>query len=149
MRYSRTVALGVGLATAAATALYIVPNANASGGKTLRFTNQLDTRQAVDAAPSGPSAGDSFYVSSHVVSGATGHTAASCTIVTTQNGGITQCEVDFILADGTITSRGLTNNANKLVNLVVTGGTGAYASHRASGTLTPTPTGSEVVLQLR
>lgn len=56
MRYTRTVALGVGVAAAAANALYIVPSANASGGETLRFTNQLDTRQVASAleVQSGP-----------------------------------------------------------------------------------------------
>lgn len=137
-------------ASAAAVALYAMP---AAGGcvesTTLKFTNQLDTQQPVDVAPAGPSAGDSFYVGSHIVSGGTGRTAASCTVVTTADGGIKQCEVDFILKQGTITTRALTDNANAQVRLVVTGGTGKFAGRSGSGSLTPTPTGSTVVLHLR
>ncbi len=148
MRHTRTLALTMA-ATAAATTLYAAQSAHAQGRTTLSFTNKLDTQQPVDAAPAGPSAGDSFYVSSHVVSGAHGRTAASCTVVTTAAPGLKQCEVDFILARGTITTRALTDNANLKVRLVVTGGTGAYAGRSGSGTLTPTAMGSDVVLHLR
>ena len=148
MRHTRSVALTMA-AAGAATALYATQSASAQERTTLSFTNKLDTQQPVDAAPSGPSAGDSFYVSSHAVSGARGRTAASCTVVTTAGPGIKQCEVDFILARGTITTRALTDNANLKVQLVVTGGTGAYAGTSGRGTLTPTMTGSNVVLHLR
>ncbi len=147
MRLNRTITLAVA-AAAAATALYATQSANAQGGTTLSFTNKLDTQQPVDAAPPGPSAGDSFYVGSHVVSGARGRTAASCTVVSTAGAGIKQCEVDFILAKGTLTTRALTDNANTRVRLIVTGGTGIYAGRFGRGTLTPTATGSEVVLHL-
>ena len=148
MNHNRIIALAA--AATAAVALYSVPSASGSvQSPTLRFTNQLDTQQMVDAAPAGPSAGDSFYVSSHLVSGGTGRTAASCTVVTTADGGIKQCEVDFILKQGTITTRALTDNANIRVRLVVTGGTGNYAGRSGSGMLTPTATGSTVVLHLR
>jgi len=149
MYHNRIIALGAA-ATATAAALYAMPTASGHlQSTTLRFTNHLDTQQPVDVAPTGPSAGDSFYVSSHLVSGGTGRTAASCTVVTTADGGLKQCEVDFILNRGTITTRALTDNANTRVRLVVTGGTGNYAGRSGSGILTPTPTGSTVVLHLR
>lgn len=148
MNRFRTAALAAGVAAAAATTLYVVPNATAANGTTLRFTNHLDTLQMVDAAPAGPSAGDAFYVGSHVVSGAKGRIGAACTVVTASRAGIKQCEVDFLLALGTITTRGITNNVGTVVTLVVAGGTGRYADSGGHGTLTPTSTGSDVVLQL-
>jgi hypothetical protein len=147
MRLNRSIALTVA-AAAAATALYASQSAEARGGTTLTFTNKLDTQQPVDVAPAGPSAGDSFYVSSHVVSGARGQTAASCTVISTVGKGVKQCEVDFVLAKGTITTRALTDNANTTVRLIVSGGTGSYAGKSGRGTLTPTMTGSDVVLHL-
>lgn len=148
MKHIRTLTIAIA-AAASATALYAVPSVHASNGRTtLTFSNQLDTQVPVDVAPTGPSTGDSFYVSSHIVSGATGRVAAACTVVTLANGGIKQCEVDFIFADGTITTRALTDNANTAVHLVVTGGTRKYVDLNGRGTLTPTPTGSDVVLHL-
>jgi len=123
--------------------------AQATVAKTLTFTNALDTLAPVDVEPPGPSAGDSFYVYSHVVSGdVSGHTAASCTVASTLDPGVKQCEVDFLTTHGTITTRGLTDNAGTLVQLVVTGGTGAFAGAFGDGTLTPTPTGSTVTLRI-
>ena len=145
MRLNRTITLTVA-AAAAATALYATQSADAQGRTTLTFTNKLDSQQPVDAAPAGLSPGDSFYVSSHVVAGARGHTAASCTVVSTAGAGVKQCEVDFILSKGTITTRALTDTANTRVRLVITGGTGRYAGASGRGTLTPTMTGSDVVL---
>ena len=49
---------------------------------------------------------------------------------------------------GTITTRGLTNNAGALGQLVITGGTGAFTGAFGDGTLTPTPTGSTVTLRI-
>lgn len=153
MQRNRAAAVGIGAVAAAAAAavaatLYLVPSASAANATTLRLTSHLDTIQPVDAAPAGPSAGDSFYVGSHIVSGAQGRIGAACTVVTASQGGIKQCEVDFLLARGTLTTRGLTDNAGTLVHLIVTGGTGRYAHTRGSGTLVPTPTGSEVVLHV-
>ncbi len=123
--------------------------AQATVAKTLNFTNALDTLAPIDVAPAGPSAGDSFYVYSHVVSGdVSGNTAASCTVVSTLDPGVKQCEVDFLTTRGTITTRGLTDNAGTLVQLVITGGTGAFAGAFGDGTLTPTPTGSTVTLRV-
>ncbi len=149
MNRIRTTALGMG-ATAAAVAatLYLVPNATAASETTLRLTSHLDTFQHVDAAPAGPSAGDSFYLGSHVIAGGKGRIGAACTLVTASQAGIKQCEVDFLLASGTVTTRGLTDTAGRLVHLIVTGGTGRYADSEGYGTLTPTPTGSQVVLHL-
>jgi len=148
MRITRPMALTVAAAVAA-TALSTAQSAHAQGGTTLTFSNQADSQQPVDVLPAGPSIGDSFYVKSHVVSGTKGRTAASCVVITTAGKGIKQCEVDFVLAKGTITTRGLTDNANTLVKLVVTGGTGDYAGMTGRGTLTPFVGGSDVVLHLR
>jgi hypothetical protein len=140
-----------GLAAAAVTAVAITAGGGASvaaGAHTLAFTNQLDTIAPTDVAPAGPSAGDSFLVGSHIVAGAHGATGASCTLVTLSGAGIRQCEVDFLLRHGTITTRGLTDTAGTSVHLVVTGGTGRYAGMHGSGKLTPTPSGSTVVLRL-
>lgn len=157
MNRIQTTLLATGVTAAAATglALVVVPSANAAHTNTplvtntLHFTNMLDTIQQVDAAPPGFSAGDSFYVGSHAVYGARGRTGAACTVVTDSRGGIKQCEVDFILSKGTITTRGLTDTAGALVTLIVTGGTRKYLNAQGAGTLTPTATGSEVVLRLK
>ncbi len=69
--------------------------------------------------------------------------------MSTVGAGARQCEVDLVLADGIITTRGLTDLADRKVTLVVTGGTGRYARGRGTGTLTPTKTGSKVELTLR
>jgi hypothetical protein len=139
-----------------ATGLFIgsaVSNASASSGpdrRSLSFTNAIDSFTPLDLGQVGPSAGDQFLVASHIVSGnVAGTTAASCQVVTTAGAGVKLCEVDFRLAHGTITARGLTNTAQLSVTLVVTGGTGRYAEARGSGTLTPTATGSVVALRLQ
>jgi hypothetical protein len=138
----------------AATAVILIaitaggPASVAAGGRALQFTNHLDTITPQDVAPPGPSAGDSFLVGSHIVSGAHGRTGASCTLITLTGAGIRQCEVDFLLEHGTITTRGITDTAGTTVHLVVTGATGRYAGKHGSGTLTPNPTGSSVVLRL-
>ncbi|MGI8721550.1 MAG: hypothetical protein ACR2JG_04925 [Geodermatophilaceae bacterium] len=124
--------------------------ASANSVRTLNFTNVLDTLTPVDVAPAGPSAGDAFYVYSHVASGdVSGHTAASCVTVSVLDPGIKQCEVDFLTTRGTITTRGITNSVGAVVALVITGGTGSYAGTFGEGTLTPTPTGSTVTLRVR
>jgi hypothetical protein len=148
MRKPKTVLVGAGVTAAVTASLYFAGSAAATGATVLTLTNHLDTNQPVDVAPVGPSVGDSFLVGSHVVAGGVGRTAASCTVITAAGGGIKQCEVDFILSHGTITTRGLTDAANKLVHLIVTGGTGRYAGMTGQGTLTPNPTGSIAVLRL-
>ena len=130
-----------------------VSSATASPGKdrrALTFTNALDSIAPLDLGQPGPSAGDQFLVASHSVSGdVTGTTAASCQVVTTAATGVRLCEVDFRLSDGIITTRGITDTAQKLVQLSITGGTGRYAEAQGSGTLIPTATGSNVTLNLR
>jgi len=123
--------------------------ASASPNSTLRFTNQLDSRQIVQAHPGVPTAGDATYIASHAVAGARGRTVASCALVTPSGGGVRQCEVDFLLSGGTLTTRGITDLASTRVALVITGGTGRYGGVHGSGTLTGTPTGSVVMLRLR
>ena len=93
--------------------------------------------------------GGTFFAYSHVVSGGEGTTSASCVLVSAFGTGVRQCEVDMVLADDIVTTRGLTDLANTEVTLVVTGGTGRYASARGTGTLTPTRKRSEVELTLR
>lgn len=123
--------------------------ASASFARTLNFTNALDTLTPVDLAPPGPSAGDAFYVFSHTVSGnVSGRTSASCVVATVLAPGVKQCEVDFFLTQGIITTRGLTNSVGAVVALVVIGGTGSYSGVVGDGTLTPTPTGSTVTLRV-
>lgn len=151
---TRRVAASVGIIGISALLLgTAVTAASASGDdrRTLSFTNAFDSPPArFDLPPAGPSAGDEFVVASHVVSGdVTGTTAATCQVVTLAGAGVRLCEVDFTLADGTITTRGLTDTALSSVRLVVTGGTGRYAGAQGSGTLSPTATGSDVTLRLR
>ena len=151
---SRRVAASVGIIGAAGLLIgSAVSSASASPGperRTLSFTNAIDSFTPLDLGPAGPSAGDQFLVASHIVSGnVTGGTAASCQVVTTAGPGVKQCEVDFQLAKGTVTTRGLTDTAQVSVTLVVTGGTGRYAGAHGSGTLTPTATGSVVTLHLQ
>jgi hypothetical protein len=123
---------------------------HARPAKVLSFTNTMDTFHMLDVAPAGLSAGDTYQVGSHVSSGnVRGHTAASCVITTAASGGVRQCEIDFVLRGGIITTRGITDMASVRVTLVVTGGTGAYWNAGGTGSLTPTKTGSRVVLRLR
>jgi len=150
---TRRVAASVGIIGASALLIgTAVGNAAASTGdgrRTLAFTNAIDSFARLDLGAPGPSAGDQFLVASHIVTGdVTGTTAASCQVVTTAGAGVRLCEVDFTLAGGVLTTRGLTNTAQQTVLLVVTGGTGRYAEARGSGTLTPTATGSVVALRL-
>ncbi|BEP15640.1 hypothetical protein acdb102_39510 [Acidothermaceae bacterium B102] len=149
MRKPRIILIGAGATAAIAASVYVAGTAAAASTTVLTLTNHLDTNQPVDVAPAGPSVGDSFLVGSHVIAGGSGRTAASCTFITASAGGLKQCEVDFILSYGTITTRGLTNAANKVVQLIVTGGTGRYAGKSGQGTLTPNPTGSIARLRLR
>jgi hypothetical protein len=126
--------------------------ASADPARTLEFTNHLDVLTPVDVAPAGPSVGDQFYVDSHAVSGEiTGRTSAACVLVKMHGGGLRQCEVDFLLADGTITTRGMSTGLAPTtpVRLVVTGGTGEYFGVTGAGTLAPTPDGSVVRVRLR
>lgn len=148
---SRRIAASIGIISASVLLVGpAVSSASASGGRTLTFTNAIDSFAPLDLGAPGPSAGDQFLVASHVVSGnVTGTTAASCQVVTTLGAGVRLCEVDFRLAKGTITTRGLTNTAQSSVTLVVTGGTGRYAEATGRGTLTPTATGSTVTLHLK
>ncbi len=150
---SRRMAVATGII--GATGLFVgsaVSSASASPGndrRTLSFTNAIDSLAPLDLGPAGPSAGDQFFVASHVVSGNVGGTtAASCQVVTTAGSGVRLCEVDFHLTDGIITTRGLTNTAQQSVTLVITGGTGRYTDAQGSGTLVPTATGSDVRLRL-
>jgi hypothetical protein len=141
-------------ATAAMTTLALIGltahnGASADAGRTLRLTNAIDSIVFVGGPPPAQAPGGTFFVYSHVVSGGEGTTSASCVLVSTFGAGVRQCEVDMVLADGIVTTRGLTDLANTEVTLVVTGGTGRYASARGTGTLTPTRTGSEVELTLR
>lgn len=140
------------LASAAAVGATGAQAASATtSAKTIHFTNKLDTFAPVDAAPPGLSAGDSYYIRSHMVGGdVSGRTAASCVLTTLQGPGIRQCELDFLTTKGIITTRGLTSvTAGAEVRLVVTGGTGSFDGASGAGYLTPTQTGSTVVLHLR
>ena len=147
---SRRVAASVGILTA--TAIVVAVGATgASATKaplTLNFTNKMDTFAPIDVPPTGPSAGDQFLISSHVVAGGSGRTAATCQLITLSRGGIRLCEIDFMLSGGTITTRGTTDTAATPTHLVVTGGSGKYVGAQGSGTLTPTATGSVVTLSL-
>jgi hypothetical protein len=143
------VAATAALITLAAVGLTAGSGASADAGRTLQLTNAIDSIVSVGGQPPAQTTGGTFFVYSHVVSGGEGTTSASCVVVSTVGAGVRQCEVDMVLADGIITTRGLTDLANSEVTLVVTGGTGRYASARGTGTLTPTKTGSEVKLTLR
>jgi hypothetical protein len=117
--------------------------------RVLNFTPILDTLQPLDTGTPGPSAGDSFFLTSHWSNSmSSGKVATSCVLVTLANGGVRQCEVDFSTSNGDITTRGLTDATNSLVRLAVTGGTGRFAGVTGDGTLTPTATGSVVELHL-
>lgn len=149
MKTSAKVALTLGSsALIAAAALQGATAASASPTHTLTFTNHLDSRQIIQPNPGAPGVGDTSYIASHVVSGGHGRTVATCALVTTAGGGARLCEVDFLLSEGTITARGVTNLASMDVTLVVTGGTGRYFGARGAGSLTGTPTGSVVRLRL-
>ncbi len=137
------------LAAVAAAGMTSDDSASAHYSRTLQLTNVLDSIVLVGGPPPKQAVGGAFYVHSHVVTGGEGTTDASCVVTSTLGAGVRQCEVDMVLDDGILTTRGLTDLANSTVTLVVTGGTGRYAVSRGTGTLTPTPTGSEVVLRLR
>lgn len=149
MKHRHVATVGAITAIAVTAAVGLGPAAFASHGRGLHLTNHLDTFTPVDMAPTGPSAGDAFYLGSHVVDGAQGRIGASCVLVTTSAAGIRSCEVDFVLRQGTITTRGVTDSATQSVTLVVTGGTGRFVNAHGSGTLTPTRAGSTVDLNVR
>jgi hypothetical protein len=141
-----------GLAVLAAAATIGATSASADPVRTVTFVNHLDSLTPVDVAPAGPSAGDQFYIDSHVVSGdVTGRTSAACVVVKVASGGLRQCEVDFLTPAGIITTRGIQPALAPTtpVRLVVTGGRGQFAGASGGGTLTPTPDGSVVRLRLR
>lgn len=151
MKTSAKVALTLGSSALIAAAVLqgaTAATASPAHTHTFTFTNQLDSRQVVQVNPGTPTVGDASYIASHVVKGAAGRTAATCTLVSLTGGGVRLCEVDFLLSHGTITTRGITNLASQDVTLVVTGGTGHYFGARGAGTLTSTPTGSVVQLRL-
>lgn len=135
--------------TVAAVLLTAGSGASADPGRTLQLTNVIDSLAAPGGPPPTQTTGGTFFVYSHITAGGEGTTSASCVVVSTVGRGVRQCEVDMVLSDGIITTRGLTDVANSVVTLVVTGGTGRYASARGNGTLTPTQSGSEVELTLR
>ena len=78
-----------------------------------------------------------------------GRTAAGCSVTSLAGAGVQQCSIDFLAGRGTIATHGVTDTSRAVVHLVVVGGTGAFAGRSGSGTLTPTPSGSDVVLFLR
>lgn len=110
------------------------------------FANKQDSFEYIDNPPKGPSAGDQYFITSHVVHGASGHTSANCSIDRANKGGVRQCAIDFALKRGAITTRGITDLAGTKVNLVITGGTGRFLGAGGYGKLTPTATGSTVTL---
>lgn len=137
------------LTAVAAVVLTSGSGASADPGRTLRLTNVIDSLAAPGGPPPTQTTGGTFFVHSHVTEGGEGTTSAACVVVSTVGHGVRQCEVDMVLSDGIITTRGLTDLANSVVTLVVTGGTERYASARGNGTLTPTQSGSTVELTLR
>lgn len=149
---SRTAAALLGATVAAGTtALVIAPAGNAATAATvLRFSNTMDGPPTqVDLGAPGLTVGDAYYISSTMRGPLSGRTAASCVVTSLAGGGVQQCSIDFLAGRGTISTHGTTDTAHTVVRLVVVGGTGAYAGRSGSGTLTPTPTGSDVVLSLR
>jgi hypothetical protein len=118
--------------------------------KNLRVTAVRKTMSHTDAPPSGTSAGDSTYIGGHIVKGnASGYTTAQCVVVTSEHGGITQCEVDLVLKHGTLLTLGTSVGKSPLVHLAIAGGTGSYSRAIGSGSLSPTKAGSKVVLHVR
>ncbi|WP_375492500.1 hypothetical protein [uncultured Jatrophihabitans sp.] len=117
--------------------------------KTISFTAVRKTMSHVDAAPSGPSAGDSTYIGGHIAKGnASGYTTAQCVAVTSEDGGIAQCQVDLVLRHGTLVTLGTSVGDEPRIKLAVVGGTGRYARATGSGSLLPTKSGSNVVLHV-
>ena len=155
MNKSQTLALtGVGLVAASALALGLAQSsANAADGRGhhLRFTNTIaGPPTPLDLGTPGPSLGDAYYIRSAITGGdLTGRTSASCVISSLDGPGVHQCSIDFLTPRGVLSTHAVTDNARKLVTLVVIGGTGQFAGSRGAGTLTPTPTGSDVAIDLR
>ena len=89
--------------------------------KTIEFTTALDTLTPIDVAPVGPSADDSFYVYSHAVSGdVSGHTAAPVSWRASCNRASSSARSTSSPPGGTITTRGTTDSAGTVVQLVIT-----------------------------
>lgn len=148
----RTAAALCGVAVAVGgAALVAAPASSATpASSTIRFSNTIDgPPTAVDVGAPGLSVGDTYFISSTMRGPLTGRTAASCAITSLAGAGVQQCSIDFLAGRGTIATHGLTDSARQVVRLVVVGGTGAFSGRTGSGTLTPTPTGSDVVLTLR
>jgi hypothetical protein len=154
VKRTQSVALAAAIvATAVVAAAAVQTSANASDGRTrhLHFTNTIaGPPTPLDLGPAGPSLGDGYFIRSSITAGdITGRTSASCVIASLDGPGVHQCSIDFLTPQGILSTHALTDNARKLVTLVVVGGTGTYTGSRGAGTLTPTPTGSEVSIALR
>jgi hypothetical protein len=141
------------VATGALALAAVQPSADAAdrGVRHLHFTNTIaGPPTQLDLGPAGPSLGDAYYIRSTISAGdLSGRTSASCVITSLDGPGVHQCSIDFLTPRGVLSTHALTDSARKLVTLVVVGGTGRYVASKGSGTLTPTPTGSEVSLDLR
>ena len=144
-----TVGVGTEQAVASTLAHTAVPAAHPKV-KVISFTAQRETVHQVDVAPTGPSIGDETFIGGKIIKGnARGYTSAQCITVTTEDHNIAQCEVDFLLQDGTILTLGTSTDTSPAVSLAIVGGTGSYAGAAGSGTLRPTSRGSQVALHLR
>ncbi len=142
--------LAVGVAAAGAALVTASAGSAAPAGAALRFSNTIDGPPTqIDTGAPGLSVGDSYFISSTMRGPLSGRTAASCAVTSLGGTGVQQCSIDFLAGRGTIATHAVTDTAHTVVHLVVVGGTGAFAGRTGSGTLTPTPTGSDVVLFLR
>ncbi len=146
----RTVLSAVG---AAAIAIAVVgvgfqASSSASAGRTLKFSTKQSSFTPIDVAPTGHSAGDGLVVAGHIVrDGARdGISTAQCTFTSISAPVVTICEVDYALTRGTITTRAISTGHG--LEAVVTGGTGVYTGVGGYGAITPTESGTDVVLHL-
>jgi hypothetical protein len=119
-----------------------------TAGRTLRFSTKLYSFTPIDVAPTGHSAGDGFVVAGHIIrNGARdGISTAQCTFTAVSNPAVTICEVDYALSRGLITTRAVSTGPG--LEVVVTGGNGIYTGVQGYGAITPTKTGTDVVLHL-
>lgn len=118
----------------------------------ISFTTHMIAYKLIDVAPHGLSPGDYYVLAGKVIRRgvADGLSTAQCTYTDTSGPVLRVCTVDYALANGLIVTSGYIDGSapGHAVTLVVDGGTGAYRDVRGYGRLQPTPTGSDVTLNL-
>ncbi|WP_143219126.1 allene oxide cyclase barrel-like domain-containing protein [Actinokineospora bangkokensis] len=122
---------------AAGALICCVPSASAASGKQFVLQVLQDKNTLVDVGAPGVGVGD-YYVYANVLGRdgrAVGTDGSSCLVTAVDQGKVTtSCVLSVKLPEGQLTAQSLWSTGEGVVEMAVTGGTGAYRG--ASGTLT-------------